>query len=77
MSSSKRDAIRAGVPVHARRVPVEVVRALEEEGRRARRTLDNVVTQVLVYWYEDMLAAEEKRKRELLRAAGVDGVRVG
>ena len=63
--------------MHARRVPAEVVRALAEEARRVERTMDFVVTSVLRFWYEDMMAADEAKKKRRLRGAGVGGTRVG
>ena len=74
---SIREQARKGLPVHARRVPVAVIQALHREAMRTERTLDHVITQILVYWYEDGLRAEEDEKKRLLRAAGVDGKRVG
>ena len=74
---SVREQARKGLPVHARRVPVAVIQALHREAMRTERTLDHVITQILVYWYEDGLRAEEDEKKRLLRAAGVDGKRVG
>ena len=74
---SIREQARKGLPVHARRVPVAVIQALHREAMRTERTLDHVITQILVYWYEDGLRAEADEKKRLLRAAGVDGKRVG
>lgn len=74
---SARELARKGLPVHARRVPAEVVAAIEAEGKRTRRTQDAVITAILTFWYEDLLAADEAKKKAALRAAGIDGVRVG
>lgn len=73
---SIREQARKGLPVHARRVPVAVIQALHKEAMRTERTLDYVITQILVYWYEDGLKVEEGKKKAALRAAGLDGVRV-